>query len=139
MTYLNVTIGKHKFKAEMEEIDAPTTCAQFKELLPYSNKVIHVRWSGEAVWIPLEEDFPVNLEYENHTSHPSKGEILFYPGNISQPEIIIPYGSTSFSSKVGQLAGNHFLTIVNGLKKLSQLGEKILWGGAEDIKLEEYN
>ena len=76
------------------------------------------------------------LTYENHTSHPSKGEILFYPGVLSETEILFPYGSTVFASKVGQLAGNHFLTIIEGNEHLSELGRLILWQGVQDIIFE---
>ena len=30
----------------------------------------------------------------------------------------MPYGRTNFASKAGQLAGNHFLTIVSGAEHL---------------------
>lgn len=129
---LQVTIGKFAFNAKMEEDAAPNTCAAFKKLLPFRNQVIHVRWSGEAVWIPLG-DFKMNVGYENHTSHPSRGDILFYPGGISESEILLAYGSTSFASKMGQLAGNHFLTIVDAGQNLSELGRRVLWEGAQDI------
>jgi hypothetical protein len=39
----------------------------------------------------------------------------------------------TFASKVGQLAGNHFLTLTEGLEMLPQIGRKILWEGAQDI------
>lgn len=132
MNMLQVTIGKFAFNAKMEEDAAPNTCAAFKKLLPFRNQVIHVRWSGEAVWIPLG-DFKMNVGYENHTSHPSRGDILFYPGGISESEILLAYGSTSFASKMGQLAGNHFLTIVDAGQNLSELGRRVLWEGAQDI------
>lgn len=136
MTNLKITAGGFIFKARLEEDNAPKTCSAFLKLLPYKNKIIHVRWSGEAVWIPLG-DFNLGVGYENHTSHPSKGEILLYPGGISETEILLPYGSTCFSSKVGQLAGNHFLTIIEGKEKLPELGKKVLWEGAQDIIFEK--
>ena len=132
MNMLQVTIGKFAFNAKMEEDAAPNTCAAFKKLLPFRNQVIHVRWSGEAVWIPLG-DFKINVGYENHTSHPSRGDILFYPGGISESEILLAYGSTCFASKMGQLAGNHFLTIVDAGQNLSELGRQVLWEGAQNI------
>ena len=118
------------------EAEAPKTCAVFSRLLPYRNKIIHVRWSGEAVWIPLG-DLDLGLEYENHTSHPSRGDILIYPGGISETEILFPYGSTRFASKMGQLAGNHFLTIVEGQEHFQALGKMVLWEGAQEIHFEK--
>ena len=36
----------------------------------------------------------------------------------------------SFASKVGQLAGNHFLTITKGRENLAALGKLTAWNGA---------
>jgi hypothetical protein len=135
MKMLKVTVGPFEFTAKMEENDAPNTCAELKRLLPFRNQVIHVRWSGEAIWIPLG-DFKMNVGYENHTSHPSRGDILYYPGGISETEILFSYGSTCFSSKMGQLAGNHFLTIIDGRQNLGDLGRLVLYQGAQDIVFE---
>lgn len=135
MTLLRITVGDLVFIARMESDDAPKTCAAFQKLLPFRQQLIHARWSGEAGWIPLG-DFDFGIDYENHTSHPSRGDILAYPGGLSETEILFPYGSASFASKVGPLAGNHFLTIVQGQEQLATLGKRILWGGAQDIVFE---
>ena len=134
MTMLRITAGPFQFTAQMEA-DAPLTCAAFAKLLPYRQKLIHARWSGEACWIPLGE-FELGIGYENHTSHPSRGDILFYPGGYSETEILFPYGSACFASKMGQLAGNHFLTIIEGREHLPALGKLVLWEGAHDIVFE---
>ena len=131
---LRITAGGHTFLAETHP-DAPKTVEAFLKLLPYRQRVIHVRWSGEAVWVPLGE-FQLGVGFENHTSHPSVGDILFYPGGYSETELLIAYGSCSFASKMGQLAGNHFLTIVEGREHLRTLGVKTLWEGAQDVLLE---
>lgn len=135
MSLLRITAGPFVFTARMEETNAPETCAAFMRLLPYRQKIIHARWSGEACWIPLG-DFKLGVGYENHTSHPAPGEILFYPGGFSETEILFPYGAASFSSKLGQLAGNHFLTVIEGREHLREMGRKVLWEGAQDIVFE---
>jgi hypothetical protein len=131
---LRITAGGQTFLAETHP-DAPKTVEAFLKLLPYRQRVIHVRWSGEAVWVPLGE-FELGVGFENHTSHPSVGDILFYPGGYSETELLIAYGSCSFASKMGQLAGNHFLTIVEGRERLRALGVKTLWEGAQDVLFE---
>jgi hypothetical protein len=132
---LRITVASFTFVARMEDEAAPLTCAAFRALLPYQQQIIHARWSGEACWIPLG-DFKLDVPYENHTSHPSRGDILFYPGGISETEILFPYGSSIFASKVGQLAGNHFLTVIEGAENLAQMGYVCLWQGAQDIRFE---
>ena len=123
------------FHARFEEEVAPNTCAEFAKLLPYAQKLIQARWSGEAAWIPLG-DMSTGLGFENHTSHPAPGEILLYPGGFSETEILFPYGGTLFASIVGQLAGNHFLTVTDGREQLRELGRTVLWEGAQDILFE---
>src|SRR5262249_56915412 len=121
----HIDAGGESFTARFETEKAPRTCERFRQLLPFQQKIIHVRWSGEAAWIPLG-DLDLGLGYENHTSYPAPGEILLYPGGISETEILFPYGSTRFASKVGQLAGNHFLTVVDGRASLAELGRLVL-------------
>ena len=134
MTRIRITAAGHSFIAETHP-EAPLTVAAFIKLLPYRQKLIHVRWSGEGVWVPLGE-FQLGVSFENHTSHPSMGDILFYPGGYSETEIILAYGPCSFASRMGPLAGNHFLTIVEGREHLKALGHQVLWQGAQDVLFE---
>lgn len=135
MDKARVVAGPFTFEARFETDTAPKTCAAIHKVLPYEQKIIHVRWSGEGVWIPLgEHDF--GLGYENHTSYPAPGQMILYPGGISETEILLAYGGVRFASKVGQLAGNHFLTITSGLDKLYALGRMVLYEGAKSVRIE---
>lgn len=133
--HLRITAGGFTFTAKLEQEAAPKTCAAFLERLPFRNKIIHVRWSGESAWIPLG-DFDFGLGFENATSYPAPGQILLYPGGYSETEILFPYGSCCFASKMGQLAGNHFLTVIEGNTDLETIGKQCLWEGAQDIVFE---
>jgi Protein of unknown function (DUF3830) len=134
MTTLRIKAGPYELEAQTEAL-APNTSTKFLGMLPYRQQIIHVRWSGEGCWIPLGE-FDFGVGYENPTSHPAPGEIILYPGGVSETEILLAYGAVSFSSKVGQLAGNHFLTITKGRENLIALGKLTLWKGAQDILFE---
>jgi hypothetical protein len=132
MSDMKITAGPFEFLARFEREKSPKTCEAFERLLPYQQKIIHVRWSGEACWIPLG-DYDLGVGFEDATSVPAAGEILFYPGGYSETEIFFPYAATIFASKLGQLAGNHFLTVVEGNENLRALGEMCLWEGAQDV------
>ena len=132
MSDLRITAGPYEFMARWEREKSPKTCEAFEGVLPYRQKIIHVRWSGESCWIPLG-DYDLGVPFEDATSVPQAGEILFYPGGYSETEILFPYSGTIFASKLGQLAGNHFLTIVEGADQLPELGRIVLWQGAQEI------
>ncbi|MGG5886474.1 DUF3830 family protein [Falsiroseomonas sp. HC035] len=132
MADIEIDIAGEKFAASFETADAPKTVARFRELLPFSDRIIHVRWSGEACWIPMGER-DLGIGHENATSHPAPGHVIVYPGGVSETEILIAYGPCCFSSKAGQLAGNHFLTITGGLDRLAKIGRSVLWDGAKSI------
>lgn len=134
MTEILVEIDNEIFPARFEREAAPRTVAAVEAILPYAERIIHVRWSGEACWIPLgERDF--GLRYENATSHPAPGQMILYPGGVSETEILLAYGPVAFASKAGPLAGNHFLSITDGLDRLADLGRGTLWTGAKAIRL----
>ena len=130
---MKITAGPFVFRARLEESLAPNTCAAFRKLLPYRQKLIHARWSGEACWIPLGE-FKLGVGPENAIGEPKPGQLLFYPGGISETEILFPYGRARFACKDGPLEGTPFLTLVEGAEQLPELGRLVLWKGAQDVE-----
>jgi hypothetical protein len=135
MSDLIITAGPYTFRARLETGRAPLTCAAFLTLLPFKANLLHVRWSGESTWVPLGA-LEVGVPPENATTYPLPGEILLYPGGVSETEILIAYGRTQFGSKAGLLAGNHFLTVVSGAEQLPELGRLTLWKGAQPITID---
>src|SRR5580693_5173765 len=135
MERIRIKAGHFDFVAKLESERSPKTCAKFRAMLPYKERIIHVRWSGEGCWIPLGA-LDLELPYEDPTSYPAPGEIILYPGGVSETEILLSYGNVAFASKAGPLAGNHFLTIIEGLEHLRPLGRHVLWHGAQDILFE---
>jgi len=136
VTDIIIDIGGEIFEAKFEETAAPMTCARFRQLLPFQDRIIHVRWSGEACWIPMGER-DLSIGFENATSYPAPGQIIVYPGGVpgavSETEILVAYGPCCFASKAGQLAGNHFLTIGKDLERLAAVGRSTLWDGNKPI------
>jgi len=139
MADLHIRVGDDlEFGAVWEEA-APLTRHALRAWLPIRSQLIHCRWSGESTWVPFGDQRP-EVGYENATSHPAPGDLLIYVGDISECEILFPYGACSFSSKVGQLAGNHFATLVpdDGWRgRLRDVGRRVLWEGAQQIEITE--
>ena len=131
---IRIRLGPLAFTARWEE-RAPRTCEAFRRLLPYRDRIIQARWSGEAGWIPLG-DLHLGVRAENTTSEPAPGALLFHPAGLSETEILFPYGHTRFASVKGPLAGNHFLTIIEGRERLPEVGRLLCWEGAQDITFE---
>lgn len=127
--------GPFQFRARLETHLAPLTCAFLERSLPFRQRIIHARWSGEACWVPMGFE-PLDVPWENATSYPAPGQVILYPGGFSETEFLLAYGAVRFASKLGQLAGNHFLTIIDGLDRLPDLGRLALWEGALDLVID---
>lgn len=136
MSKILLSAGGFTFEGRLERELAPNTCAAFEKHMPFRNKAIHVRWSGEGVWMPLG-DLDFGVGYENNTCYPTPGQVILYPGGVSETEILLSYGYVNFASKAGQLSGNHFITLTSGLDQLPLLGKATLWKGAQDIAIEQ--
>ncbi len=135
MDECRIVAGPFSFPARFETARAPETCGAFRRQMPFATEIIHVRWSGEAIWMPLG-DLQFGVGYENATSYPAPGQVILYPGGVSETEILLGYGAVRFASKAGQLAGNHFLTITQDLDKVYELGRLTLLKGAQPIRFE---
>ena len=133
--FVRLRIGSHALVARLEREAAPRSCQTFLQTLPLNRSLLHARWSGECGWAPLG-DVSYRLAPENATRYPRPGQILLYAGELSEPEILIPYGSAAFASKAGPLAGNHILTITEGTETLTEIGHALLWHGSMPILFE---
>ena len=133
---LHIDVADLTFTARLHEEAAPETVGAFRRMLPLESQLVHVRWSGEGGWIPMGE-LDLAIGPENATSYPSPGELILYPGGVSETELLLSYGYVAFASKAGQLAGNHFATIVSGNEHLRELGRRLLWDGAQPISVSE--
>lgn len=134
LAMLSIKVGDLVFQARFETA-AEKTVAALQGRLPIHSKIMQARWSGEAAWVPMG-DLDLGVGIENGTSYPAPGQLLFYPGGLSETEILFPYGAACFASRLGQLAGNHFATVIDGLERLPELGRRVLWTGAQDVVFE---
>jgi hypothetical protein len=132
---IRITIGAERLVARLEQAAAPVSCAAFLALLPLERHLIHGRWSGESGWASLGE-VGLALPEENPLHRPVPGQILLYAGDLSEPEILVPYGLAAFGCKDGPLSGNHILTVTSGLEALPRIGHALLWKGAQVIRFE---
>ncbi len=69
------------FCGVLEEERAPRTCAAFRSLLPLQGKLVHARWNGEAVWVPLG-GLNLGLAQEGVMTYPARGQALLFLGGI---------------------------------------------------------
>ncbi len=136
MTRLAIELEEERFVATLLEDEAPESVAAIQEMVPYEGELLHVRWSGIATWINIDEVELPELPRENHTVYPSCGDLLLYPGFRNEQEILVPCGPTCFKSPAGELAGNHFATIDGDRERLRALEQRTLQEGSFEVRLE---
>lgn len=138
MTQIKITSGDYTFIGKLEEEQAPKTCEWFLNQLPYKAHFIQGAWSGAIFFTDLK-DLGQGVPYEKATSYPAPGQVLMYPGDEkgNGGEIYIPHGGNCFACPTGQLAGNHFMTIIEGADRLSEFGHKVRWEGAQELLFEK--
>jgi hypothetical protein len=125
---VEVGLGTATFMASFRDELSPKVCAEMRGRLPILGRVLHARWSGEAIWLPLGFDLPATHS-EHATSYPAPGDVLIAGPGVSEGEILIAYGPCRFASRAGQLAGTPFLSIREDLDGLAQVGSEVLQHG----------
>jgi len=137
VTQIEFDIDGQVFVADLLEDEAPRSVEALREFLPLESELMHVRWSGHATWVNIDEiDLP-EIPRENHTVYPSRGDILLYPGYRNEQEILVPCGPTCFKSPAGELAGNHIACLDASREELAELEEETLQSGAKEIVVRE--
>jgi hypothetical protein len=122
--------GEPVLAGELLVEEAPESVAALRGMLPHESDLLHVRWSGHAVWINIDEvDLP-EIPRENHTVYPSRGY-------RNEQEILLACGPTCFRSPAGELAGNHVATMDADRERLRALEERTLQEGALSVTVRE--
>ncbi len=130
---LHLTVGEDTYVAPLLESEAPESIRALKVVLPLTSELMHVRWSGHATWINIDEVKLPDLPRENHTVYPSRGDVLLYPGYKNEQELLIACGPTCFKSPGGELAGNHIGTLEATREELTALEERTLRDGVQPV------
>jgi hypothetical protein len=132
---LELVVDGDVLSAEFLSDTAPESVAAVRDLVPLHTELMHVRWSGHATWIDIDDIELPELPRENHTVYPSYGDLLLYPGYRNEQEILVPCGPTCFKSPAGELAGNHFATLSTPRETLVAIEERTLREGVLDATL----
>jgi hypothetical protein len=135
MARLVVDLPDETLSGELLEDVAPESVAAMREFMPHDSELMHVRWSGHATWVNIDEiDLP-EIPRENHTVYPSRGDVLLYPGYRNEQEVLLACGPTCFKSPAGELAGNHVATLDADPETLRRIEEATLQDGVMDVQL----
>lgn len=134
---LVLEIGDTTLEADLHQDRAPESVAAVRNFLPLESELMHVRWSGIATWINIDEIELPEIPRENHTVYPSRGDLLLYPGYRNEQEILVPCGPTCFKSPAGELAGNHFATLRSDADELREIEQLTLQDGSQGVTVRE--
>ncbi|WP_255152230.1 DUF3830 family protein [Halorarius halobius] len=134
MPSLEISVESTVLEGELLESEAPESVDALRDLLPLESTLLHVRWSGYATWVSLDDDALPELPRENHTAYPSRGDVLLYPGFKNESELLLACGPTCFKSPAGEQAGNHVATLDTSRDTLRSLEATTLEEGGLDVE-----
>ena len=136
MGQLIIHAGDFTFNARFEEELAPKTVAAFRKAMPFESQAIHVRWSGEAGWIPLGD---LDLGAGVRKPHQLPGAGTHHPLPRRNQRDRDPAGLwwRAVREQDGSTRGQPFHHPDLGLENLTTFGKTVLWKGAQKIRFEE--
>jgi hypothetical protein len=130
---LVIETGDERYEGPLLTEAAPESVAAMRRFLPLESELVHVRWSGHATWIDIDDLSLPEIPRENHTVYPSRGDVLLYPGYRNEQEILLACGPTCFKSPAGELAGVHVATLDATPGELAALETDTLRNGARPV------
>ena len=135
MARLVVELPDETLSGALLEDEAPASVDALRSFTPHDSELMHVRWSGHATWVNIDEVSLPDVPRENHTVYPSRGDVLLYPGFRNEQEILLACGPTCFKSPAGELAGNHVATLDADPATLREIEESTLREGVMDVRI----
>ena len=136
MSKIEIKTPNERFVGKLHNEKAPESVSVMQDILPIESELMHVRWSGHAIWIDIDGISLPEIPRENHTAYPSRGDVLLYPGYKNDQEILISCGPTCFKSPAGEIAGNHVATLEATPQELAEIEERTLHDGVLDVLIE---
>jgi hypothetical protein len=131
-----------RFSARLLEEEAPETCQQFWEALPFDGKVFHGSFNGFTFGFYVE--FKVGKVENPHVTGGQAGDLflntyankLLFKGKELKEEVYLPYAKGGiFWNYGGPAPCNHFAKIEGNMEELYRIGRRIHENGAEMIHL----
>lgn len=120
--------------ARIESDEAPDYSGFLLDCLPAEGRVLHAKWGGEEVWMPLSK--APKSRPDNLTILPSKGEILLVTPEPGACDLAIWYGRGWCFGASGFVPGCHVATVTRDLPALMRAGRAVLESGATILRVE---
>jgi hypothetical protein len=120
---------------------APRTCAAVWNALPHEAEVLHARWAGREIFLPIP--LPDKPPMENLTNRVSAGEIIYFRewegqyDNTGFETVGLFYGAEVIREWRGDVKANLIARLLpEDLPLLEEVGLRVWRQGAEWVRVE---
>ena len=119
---------------------APKTCAAIWSRLPHEAEVLHARWAGREIFLPIP--LPDKPPMENLTNRVSAGEIIYFRewegqyDNTGFETMGLFYGAEAIREWRGDVRANLIARLLpEDLPLLEEVGLRVWRQGAERVRM----